>query len=626
MKNQNNNLILNAIILIGELVNLKSNWGSSFDSEFKMTEGQFRSYTVKLNRLIVSYDFKFGVPYKLSINENVIFFKKEQYDFSSIIAVILRDKKFDKQLIEIIKSVANRGGKYSAKKFYSEIIDIIMNPELIFEKKKALNSIEALVQLETTDLSLLNKDIIADMLNIILKGDFNSSNKRIFEAALFMLSEIQDDDDPDIHLDVAFNVAEKFLENEVLYFATKLFDTVANIASKFGRLALEIASRIRIARILKMQDVKNSKEILRTLETIDDGSLFEATPNDREEFYCLQAYAHEINNEPDIAKELYEMAIMISEGESVPSINIAEAHEFIALQSRKNYRTDIAVREFLLASRIYLQYNKKDLYLKCRNEAAYCRSMWSKILISTSIYNLIEQRNDEANYIAWLAIKKLIQGIMTSDNESRSYEFITLAKESLDMITTILNEIDSDNKMVIKEITEELYNILNKKYNNDQENELLKFLISKVSTMIPLPSLVIMLIAHDGRLILGGEIGKEKWDESVFADDDLLSGALSAIMAILSEVISEESELRMVDAGQTSIMIEKSKYVIGALLVDRELNVLRKSLKKVVNYMDEKYPNLENWDGYSINFSDVKPYVEEIFENALSTIINIDDI
>ena len=36
--------------------------------------------------------------------------------------------------------------------------------------------------------------------------------------------------------------------------------------------------------------------------------------------------------------------------------------------------------------------------------------------------------------------------------------------------------------------------------------------------------------------------------------------------------------------------------------------------------MDEKYPELANWDGYSIDFDEVKPKVDELFNEALEKV------
>ena len=83
-------------------------------------------------------------------------------------------------------------------------------------------------------------------------------------------------------------------------------------------------------------------------------------------------------------------------------------------------------------------------------------------------------------------------------------------------------------------------------------------------------------------------------EASISANDDIFSGALPAIMAPLSEVTSSSEPLRMVDAGQTLIMIEKSKVCIGALFVNRNLNLIRKALRKTVECMEAHYPDLVN--------------------------------
>ena len=70
-------------------------------------------------------------------------------------------------------------------------------------------------------------------------------------------------------------------------------------------------------------------------------------------------------------------------------------------------------------------------------------------------------------------------------------------------------------------------------------------------------------------------------------------------------------------------MIEKSSVCIGALLVDRDLNVIRQALITVVKFMETNYPELKHWDGYSLDFEKVKPKVEEVFKAALLSVQNL---
>ena len=139
--------------------------------------------------------------------------------------------------------------------------------------------------------------------------------------------------------------------------------------------------------------------------------------------------------------------------------------------------------------------------------------------------------------------------------------------------------------------------------------------------MIPIPPPIVMIIGLDGRLLLGGQIGGDSssWNE---ADEDLnvlFSGALTAIMAMLSEVISDKNPLRMLDVGQTQIMIERTDTCIGTVLVDRELVILRKALQNSLAFIQSEFPQLrDTMESYKVNLNDAIPVIEQYFIEALT--------
>ena len=96
-----------------------------------------------------------------------------------------------------------------------------------------------------------------------------------------------------------------------------------------------------------------------------------------------------------------------------------------------------------------------------------------------------------------------------------------------------------------------------------------------------------------------GEINKQKWEESNI-QGVLLSGILSAIMSLISEVSDQKTALKTVDAGNFQIILEQSENLAGALLVYRDIPVLRQGLISVLSEIDEIYGNkLKFWDGYN---------------------------
>ena len=387
-----------------------------------------------------------------------------------------------------------------------------------------------------------------------------------------------------------------------------------------GRLAFEITCRLRASELIKYL-TGNARLMLELISPIDDGSLEVATQEEREQFYSTQGFCFAQLEDNQLAEDFHYMAVMISESETAPSIYVAESRAYLGYASAKNYQPEIATREYLTAATIAQSNNDHHKFNEYTHLAAVQEIIWAKYLAYAAIVANMNSRQGDAEFHSWQALKRLINSIGHADRTKRKKEIKGHADEIIDMTRRILIQTHSEYTLqTFNELQNQLNYFIDGILPSDQEGEMLNFLSTKISTLLPLPPPIMMLIANDGRLILGGEIGAENWDKSIMEHDDLFSGALSAIMAILSEVISDKNPLRMLDAGRTQIMIEKSSVCIGALLVDRDLIVIRRALKETLNFMEIEFPQLSDWDGYSINFSNVKPKVEEIFAQALKLI------
>lgn len=616
---------LNAIVLIGELRQDTAIWSQPYDPTFRFTDGQARSLYMRLQRIMNSPDFGINQIYQMDDGRATYITKKAVIDSSTLYCFITKEGEFDHTLITKIKQVVDRGSIYSPRKFYEEILDLVKHSidvlvnilEEIDEPSKAIKYLEQL------NLDTIEIDKIAMLLTIVGTSTELVQGPNLLAVAQKMLIRIEDERHADVLLDSTFVIATKYLENQSFQFADQLFEMIANTAVKFERLTLEIACRISSARILKLRSTDDGMGILHRLSPIDDGSLEVASQNDREEFYCLQAYAFTLLEDHETAEDLYSMAIMVAESESFPSMNKAEAHNYIGLRSSERYSYDISTREFLTASSIALRNGNVEMAKLYGHLASIQEIKWSNLLASTAIVNGMNGDISNSEYNSWQSLKRLLNAYTHADSGRRKWDLFPHMDQIVSMTKSVLASSTSDYAVnTIQEIELNLKNLKQGSLTPEFEKEILYFLLAKISAMIPLPTPIIMLIANDGRLILGGEVGAENWEASISANDELFSGALSAIMAILSEVTSSSEPLRMVDAGQTLIMIEKSKVCIGALLVDRDLNLIRKALRKTVEFMEAHYPDLENWDGYSVDFSDVKPFVDDLFIEVLSSVEN----
>ncbi|MHA2101765.1 MAG: hypothetical protein ACW99A_24215 [Candidatus Kariarchaeaceae archaeon] len=107
-----------------------------------------------------------------------------------------------------------------------------------------------------------------------------------------------------------------------------------------------------------------------------------------------------------------------------------------------------------------------------------------------------------------------------------------------------------------------------------------------------------------------GEIHQEKWESSNIKGV-LLSGILSAIMSLITEVSDQKTSLKTVDAGNFQILLEQSENLAAALLVDRDIPVLRNSLISLLSDIDKNYGGkLKYWDGFNdpVLYANLKEY------------------
>ena len=123
---------LTAIVLIGEMRHGIPVWSLPFDPSYSFTDGQLRALYMRLQRVLDDPEFAMGKEYLLSTGDKVYITDRPIIESSTIFAVILRDGEFDEKFITVINNVANRGGVYTAKKFFSEIQDLYLHGE---EKK-----------------------------------------------------------------------------------------------------------------------------------------------------------------------------------------------------------------------------------------------------------------------------------------------------------------------------------------------------------------------------------------------------------------------------------------------------------------------------------------------------------
>jgi len=104
----------------------------------------------------------------------------------------------------------------------------------------------------------------------------------------------------------------------------------------------------------------------------------------------------------------------------------------------------------------------------------------------------------------------------------------------------------------------------------------------------------------------------ENFQEKKEINEVLVAGALLGIQMFLQTVLN--SNLKVLSKGTDVILLENGKYVTGVLIVERELEILKFLLKKLVTQFEQFYAHiLENWKGDIAIFKPTRHLINEIF-------------
>lgn len=88
--------------------------------------------------------------------------------------------------------------------------------------------------------------------------------------------------------------------------------------------------------------------------------------------------------------------------------------------------------------------------------------------------------------------------------------------------------------------------------------------------------------------------GIEKYDE---LDSQIITGGLSGISSILSNMIQSNEKLDFVEVEDKQLLFTYGKYITLVLIVDERLEIIQSKLKDFMNYVEDLFAsNLESWD------------------------------
>lgn len=94
----------------------------------------------------------------------------------------------------------------------------------------------------------------------------------------------------------------------------------------------------------------------------------------------------------------------------------------------------------------------------------------------------------------------------------------------------------------------------------------------------------------------------------------ILAGALSGIRLFIKETLKNSPELKVISKEKEVFLLDEGKYIIGVLVVEQELEILKYLLKKIIIQFEEFFDQiLKNWDGKVEIFSPARNLIHSIF-------------
>ncbi len=529
-------------------------------------------------------------------------------------------------------TVINRHGIYSAKRLFSEFIDLIENQEKLQTYEISVE--EALRRINSDELQSMSVNDLGYLISLIhtsteFTQDFLEKVYLIIYEYMQELVHGQNSEnginqDPDEFLDAAFIIARLYEKPTTFHLALELNKSIIPMAAKNDRNTLEVACNIRIGAIYKEYFKNIESQIIDTLSRVKMDHLSRMDQSNRELYFCLLGDSYNTIGNYDDAQKAYNSAIAQAESSqgSVNSELLAEAYSFLGQHSEKSYLLKDAARYYHTASALMFSMGDIRTADKYQEEASHSEIRTSLSMLHNALLLHMDENRDQAEFIAWEGIRLMLKAIFNA-NPVRLSSYAEICNEILMMSNHILifpGRIRR-HKKTLGMIRKFVHSINPDNFAHLIQDEVHKQqLLSLVDRFIPIPAPIIMLLTTDGRLVKMGRIVEDGWESSEI-QGVLLSGVLSAIMMMIGEVGDRQTALKTVDAGSLNIMIEQSGGIVVCLLVDRDLPILRKRLEETLRFAINKYEDiLDNWEGSTAEFDEFRIYTEKIFSPSSLTL------
>lgn len=615
-------LISNSILLIGEKYQTKVVWVQIYETSQTLKEEKLRVIIRDIKTHVQKNRIKSGAARVFKTGKLAFYEipdKLNQGRPSKIYCLYTQEKKIGVIIKKAIQSIADRGGGYtiySAKRFFSEMIDLVQDPKILDSRLNLTENdvVDRIEKYYTQAYDANELGQIISFLNNSEKLNWETLEKiylHVYESLQSMLDGSAED--PDEFLDAAYIIARSYEHIDNYRLGLELLKYITVVAAMNQRYDLETSCKIRIAAIYKEYFPPFGEYIIEALSTVAELHLLESAKPDKEIYYSLLGHAYALDKASDKSLFYYEKAIEEAGVNISSPIWIADAYNYLGETAQNDYYFVEAIRLYLTAATIAFSegdLTKADLF---RNNAARVESLASEVHIKSALGFRMENNMNDAEYKAWLSLRYLIRAFIHGTIQSQ--------RDLIPNILNILNEAEvvlnipgkmRSNKSVINKITKFISDVEDRSMTAERLEKKLVELEKTVEININIPPPTFMLITLDGQLTLMGKIEDNKWVESEIKGA-ILGGILVAIMSLITEVTGKTS-LRTIDAGIFKIMTERSENAVVALLLDREIPEFRGLLRDMLTIVDNKYSNtIRYWKGNMSLFHPLRGKIVEMF-------------
>ncbi|MHA2101766.1 MAG: hypothetical protein ACW99A_24220, partial [Candidatus Kariarchaeaceae archaeon] len=411
------------ILLLGDRYPSKIVWVQLFDTSGNSKEDDVRKLLLEVNSHIMKGRLKPGSARKF-LDGKLLYYSIDhvpgEQTRDKVICLYTMETNIGAPVKKAVEAVAQRGGAfsvYSAERFFSEMIDLLQDPEKLNQEVIPLE--EAIQKIDEFDAKHVSVNELGQLISIINRSlDMDSST---LEKLYFLVYESIEalemdhhhdftDRDPDEFLDASYIIARKYQETGGFHFALELYKKLIPLTIENSRFDLEIACRIRIAMIYEKYFPTSGDYILNEFAEINEDRLHsESKRSDIEIYYTLKGIAYNLNDELDNAKNEFNQAIEESEGVLSSPLWIAEAYRHLAIYNENKFLFTDAIRQYLTAATLCFHVGdltKADGYTEM---ASRVETKLSLSLIHSALISHNEGLIKQAEYRVWDTLRTLVK-------------------------------------------------------------------------------------------------------------------------------------------------------------------------------------------------------------------------